>query len=126
MSNKKKARGKAFVSGDPRINRAGVPKASVDAAQKVKAAIEAVLHEKHKSNEPDPRKQMTRLKAILRTAAERAAAGSDADREFLFKRWIGHVPQPVELGGKDGKPIPVSFTWDISAGSNASGDPPSR
>lgn len=98
--------GKGFVKGDPRINRNGRPK-SFDA---LRALAQEIAHEKAKSGGNTviiDGHSVTVTEAILRQWAQ-------SKNPVLQQRFIevafGRVPQAVEVTGKDGGAIIVS--WD--------------
>lgn len=82
-----------FTKGDKRINRKGRPK-TFDA---LRALAQTIAHE-------DISDGMTVTEAILR----KWAGSKDPRLQLQFMEVaFGKVPSPVEIGGKDGKDIPI-------------------
>jgi hypothetical protein len=96
---KKRPRGKPFVSGDPRINRAGVSKEQAALQEIVRQTASAVL-----LVVPDEQKHDV-LTEIFLTTAKRAVSGDQAAAEFLLKCAGWSPKQSVELSGPDGGAI---------------------
>ena len=93
----------SFVKGDPRINRKGRPR-SFDALRRLARMI---AHEDAKNEDGEPividGEARTVTEIILRQWAE-------SDNPALQMKFVeiayGKVPNPVELSGKDGAPLP--------------------
>jgi len=93
---------KPFKKGDPRINRNGRPR-SFDAWRKLTQEIltEVAL---------DANGQPIIINGHKATVAEMIARGWARDKKKqteLIEAAFGKVPQPLELGGKDGQPIQI-------------------
>ena len=93
-----------FRKGDPRINRNGRPR-SFDAWRKLTQEIltEVAL---------DANGQPIIINGHKATVAEMIARGWARDKKKqteLIEAAFGKVPQPLELGGKDGQPIEIGI-----------------
>jgi len=87
----------SFVKGDKRINRRGRPK-SFDALRQL---AQTIAHE-------DISDGMTVTEAILR----KWAGSKDPRLQLQFMEVaFGKVPNPVEIGGKDGNDITVRILY---------------
>lgn len=113
---KKKPRGKPFVKGDQRINRAGVPREAVEFQNALRVAFAEELDRPHPMTVgPDgqPVKGMaprSNFVSIIRRVVELAAAGQPWAIEMIFDRVGGKVVQPVS-GPNDG---PMRYLIDIA------------
>ena len=105
-SNSRKASGKPFTKGDPRINRKGRPK-TFDAFREL---AQAISHEiALKQGEPliINGHTVTVAEAILRQWAQ----SKDPRLQMAFiEMAYGKPPQRTEITGADGKPVETKIT----------------
>ena len=105
-SNSRKASGKPFTKGDPRINRKGRPK-NFDAFREL---AQAISHEiALKNGEPliINGHTVTVAEAILR----QWATSKDPRLQMAFiEMAYGKPPQRTEITGADGKPVETKIT----------------
>lgn len=98
-----------FKKGDPRINRKGRPK-TFDALRRLAQQIACEIVESE-----DGSTAMSRIQTVLHDWV----TSGDKDKQRAFIEYAyGKVPNPVEMSGKDGKPIQtedVSLTDDERA-----------
>ncbi len=92
----------SFRSGDPRINRRGVPKEAIEFQKALRGAFAAELE---KPSSRDPRGQQTKFERIVARVVELAEKGSPWATELLFDRLGGKPVQPVS--GTEGGPVEV-------------------
>jgi hypothetical protein len=113
----KKPRGKPFVAGDARINRAGVPKESVEFQAALRVAFAKELNKPYRlsldtDGKPlDPKKPVSNFQQIIRRVVELATCGAEWAIEMAFERIGGKVVQPTTIGTDSDKTI--GFIFDV-------------
>jgi len=101
---RKRGRGKPFVLGDSRINRAGVPSESVALAKLLREVAADVLFS---PSPDDPAK--TQLTCIVEALVDKAKQGDVRAAEVLFERVGGRPTQPEADASDRGR---ITIEWD--------------
>jgi hypothetical protein len=108
VATKRKAGGRPFTKGDPRINRKGVSKEKAQYNELVRERLAQLLAKPSRFNMPGV--LTPSLDIILQTAIDRAEAGDALARRDVLEWFAGKPPIEVQAAPGTGMII-----WDIPA-----------